>query len=296
MSLAGERLDVGVGRGRCSGRPTPRRARRRAARPARGRAGCRARAGRGPAARPASSTARDCSASNAPLLAEHVDPARVRRAGGEHLAADELDVVVGAALVLGGHDVGAEERHVVGELARRPRTARASVADVEPVAGLDLEVRDARRAAPRRGGARGERAQLLVAEAARVASVVTRIPPAAYGAPAIRAANSSPRSPANTRCVWLSTKPGMTQRPPASMRSSACAPGALDRGDAAVLDARARRRGRPERAFAELGVVGDQQADVVDDQRAHRDAPRASSAPRRARACARRARSSGRRP
>ena len=34
-------------------------------------------------------------------LAEDVDPARVRRAGGEHLAADELDVVVGAALVLG---------------------------------------------------------------------------------------------------------------------------------------------------------------------------------------------------
>ena len=28
-------------------------------------------------------------------LAEHVDPARVRRARGEHLAADERDVVVG---------------------------------------------------------------------------------------------------------------------------------------------------------------------------------------------------------
>ena len=44
------------------------------------------------------------------------------------------------------------------------------------------------------------------------------------GAPAIRAANSSPRSPAKTRCVWLSTKPGITQRPPASISSSASAP------------------------------------------------------------------------
>lgn len=50
--------------------------------------------------------------------------------------------------------------------------------------------------------------------AARVAATVVRMPPAAYGTSAIRAANSSPRSLANTRWVWLSTKPGKTQRPP----------------------------------------------------------------------------------
>ena len=40
----------------------------------------------------------------------------------------------------------------------------------------------------------------------------------------MRAANSSPRSPAKTRWVWLSTKPGITQRPAASMQRSAPAP------------------------------------------------------------------------
>ena len=42
----------------------------------------------------------------------------------------------------------------------------------------------------------------------------------------MRAANSSPRSPANTRWVWLSTKPGITHRPPASMAASAVTPAA----------------------------------------------------------------------
>ena len=75
-------------------------------------------------------------------LAEHVDPAGVRRAGREHLAADERDVVVGA--------VG------VRPPARRARRGTSTssvncaaiaqrallVLDVEPVAGLDLDVRD----------------------------------------------------------------------------------------------------------------------------------------------------------
>ena len=65
------------------------------------------------------------------VLAEDVDPARVRRAGGEHLAAHERDVVVGATLVLGGDDVGAEERHVVGERAATSHD-RCSVATSRP--------------------------------------------------------------------------------------------------------------------------------------------------------------------
>ena len=51
-------------------------------------------------------------------LAEHVDPPRVRRARRQHLAADEVDVVVGPTLELGRHRVGPEEGHVVGERRR----------------------------------------------------------------------------------------------------------------------------------------------------------------------------------
>ena len=47
------------------------------------------------------------------------------------------------------------------------------------------------------------------------------MPPAWYGRPAIRAANSADRSPANTRCACESTKPGSTARPAASTTSSA---------------------------------------------------------------------------
>ncbi len=57
--------------------------------------------------------------------------------------------------------------------------------------------------------------------AARVAATVVRMPPAAYGVPAMRAANSGARSPAKTRWEWLSTNPGITARPPASTWVSA---------------------------------------------------------------------------
>ena len=52
-------------------------------------------------------------------LAEGVDPAGVRRALGQHLAADQVDVVVDAAVELGRHDVGAEERRLVGRRGER---------------------------------------------------------------------------------------------------------------------------------------------------------------------------------
>ena len=66
-------------------------------------------------------------------LAERVDPAGVRRARREHLAADVVDVVVGPIGELGRHDVRTEERRLAGELAgdprgtspRRPRSARS---------------------------------------------------------------------------------------------------------------------------------------------------------------------------
>ena len=64
--------------------------------------------------------------------------------------------------------------------------------------------------------------------AARVASTVTRMPPARYGRPAIRAANSALRSPAKTRWACESANPGSTARPLASTTVSAA--GARDAG------------------------------------------------------------------
>ena len=74
-------------------------------------------------------------------LAEGVDPAAARRAGGEHLAADERHVGVGVGLELGRDDVGAEEGDVVGELRRHLAGLRFR-GDVEAVARLDLDVGD----------------------------------------------------------------------------------------------------------------------------------------------------------
>ena len=98
------------------------------------------------------------------LLAEDVDPARVGPARLEHLAADELDVLVRAPLVLGRHGVRSEERHVIGELGGDGAAAPLGLR-LEPVAGLDLEVSDP---GPRGLGSAGARkpAQLLLARGA----------------------------------------------------------------------------------------------------------------------------------
>ena len=71
-------------------------------------------------------------------------------------------------------------------------------------------------------------ARSAASEAARVASTVPRMPPARYGRPAIRAANSALRSPAKTRCACESANPGSTARPAASTTASAA--GARDAG------------------------------------------------------------------
>ena len=77
------------------------------------------------------------------LLAEHVDPARERAAGVEHLAAHQLHVLVRAPLVLGRDGVGSEEGHVVGQLGGDGARAALGLR-LEPVPGLDLEVGDPR--------------------------------------------------------------------------------------------------------------------------------------------------------
>jgi hypothetical protein len=61
----------------------------------------------------------------------------VRRAGGEHRAGDQGDVLVGPARVLGRDDVGAEERRLRGDLGGQPQAARL-VLDRQPVPALDL--------------------------------------------------------------------------------------------------------------------------------------------------------------
>ena len=99
--------------------------------------------------------------------------------------------------------------------------------------------------------------------AARVAATVVRIPPAAYGSPAIRAANSCARSPAKTRWLWLSTKPGSTARPPASTTSSAAGASAAGPTQATRLPSTtsAASLDRAEQVVG-VRVVGDELADV----------------------------------
>ena len=89
----------------------------------------------------------------------------------------------------------------------------------------------------------------------------------------MRAANSSARSPANTRCVWLSTKPGTTQRPAGVDPLVGGRAGRRHGHDPSVLDHDRGVANEPERAVAEAGIVGDEQADAVDDERGHAAAP-----------------------
>ena len=87
----------------------------------------------------------------------------------------------------------------------------------------------------------------------------------------MRASNSAVRSPANTRCVWLSTQPGSTARPAdvdpvVGGRGADARP---DPGDPAVVERRA-RVGEP----AELRVVRGQLTDAGRSGHAHAAARR----------------------
>ena len=101
-----------------------------------------------------------------------------------------------------------------------------------------------------------------------MAATVVAMPPAWYGVPAIRAANSALRSPANTRCACESTKPGSTARPPQSIRGPRrCPPGRAGPGHPACLDDQRRAGDRhanapgPASSARVAAVVGDQFAD-----------------------------------
>ena len=112
----------------------------------------------------------------------------------------------------------------------------------------------------------------------------------------MRAANSSPRSPANTRCVCESTKPGITQRPAASIRSSGERARLLDRDDRAVLDDQRRVADEPERALARaLGSLVTSRP-MSSTTRRSLGPPRSAAGDVERRVARRRARSTRRRP
>ena len=120
---------------------------------------------------------RDWSASNAPRSQN----TSIQRACGAHASSispqTSAHVVVGAVLVLGGQQVRAEERDVVGELGRE--LAQPLLAgDVERVAGLDLDVRDPGAQRVAAAGAR-QLAQLVGVARPGCCATVERMPPAA---------------------------------------------------------------------------------------------------------------------
>ena len=109
-------------------------------------------------------------------IAEHIHPAGVRRAGLQHRTGDQVDVRRAVVAELGGNDVRAEERRLVGDGLGDPQRA-GLVVDGQPVAALALEGRDA--------GAQqlvGKPLRLLREVSrrrpARVAATVDAIPPA----------------------------------------------------------------------------------------------------------------------
>ena len=85
----------------------------------------------------------------------------------------------------------------------------------------------------------------------------------------MRAANSSARSPANTRWVWLSTKPGITHRPAASIARSAAGGAPRRRPRHARRRSPARRREHAAAPVAERRVVRVEAGDAVDDGGRH---------------------------
>ena len=190
-------------------------------------------------------------------------------AGREHRAADEVDVVVGTALVLGRDDVGAEEGDVVRE--RGGNLAEPALGlDVEPVAALDLEVGDP---GPQSLGpaALGQRAQLVGARGARRGRGL------ADPARLVRA----PRHP---RRELVGPVPGEDEMRvtvdeardnAAAVRVEALVAGSaggLDRRHSLALDHQRGVADDPQGTLPALRFVRDEEPDVVDDQ-AHARAP-----------------------
>ena len=166
----------------------------------------------------------------------------------------------------------AEERRLVRQPCRRCAAIARLVGDGQPVAALDLRPSSSPGCASRRG-------------ARRAAAAARRRPPPGWPRPSTRcrrrrsahrpSARRTPRtrSPAKTRCVWLSTNPGTTARPPSSTRSSAggASAAAPDPGDP-VVGRDDGGVGQPaERRPVVRRVVGHQFGDAGDERARHAD-------------------------
>ena len=199
-------------------------------------------------------------------LAEDVDPAAVRRAGGEHLAAHERDVVVGAASNSAGRR-GRRGRSTSSVSSRGELAGAPLGGDVEPVAGLDLDVGDPGAEALARR-ARRERAELVVA---RRAGRLGRDPDAAR----LVGAAGHPRrelrgAVAGEDQVRVAVDEAGHHAAAAGVDAVVgLRAGRLDRGDAAVVEDERGVADDAQRPLAERRVVGDEQADVVDRERGH---------------------------
>ena len=231
-------------------------------------------------------------------LAEDVDPAHEVAARLEHRPADELDVPVAVLGVLVGHDVRPEERHLLGQL-RGDLAQPALAVHGQLVPGLRL---DRRRAAAthREKEPRAVLAQLARRGRPRRRATVAAIPPPVYAAPASRASNSAERSPAKTRWVWLSTKPGITARPAASRCRSAA--GVLALGPTQATRPASMTRpapwSRPTRPSPSVGslVVSSEIPLIASELTGPRSSGRAPPSPRRPPRRARSRRRRGGRP
>ena len=205
-------------------------------------------------------------------LAEHVDPAGVRRARTQHRAADQVQVAGPVAVVLGRHDVRPQERDFGRDL-RRQRHRACLVGHGEPVAGLALQ----------RGRALGEH---LLGEPGQV-----RAQHLVRGGPGGRDRAADPaglvRRAGHPRGELRAALPGEDQvrvrvdeagqdRPAAAVDDLVRGrrlPGRAGPGDPAVVDDQGRvgqcgERPGPWPGSSSGPAVGDQFADVG-DQRAH---------------------------
>ncbi len=196
-------------------------------------------------------------------LAEHVDPAGERQARGEHLPADEVDVVVGAMLVLGRHDMGAEEGDVVGQRGRQLAQPLLAV-DVERIAGLDLDVRDP---GPQRLPATGAGQREQLHRVRGAGGGHGRADPAGRVGGAGHPGGELIGAVTREHEVGVAVdEPGDDAQPVGVDAGVGQRPGRLHGDDPVALEHERGVAADPERPVAELGVVRDEQADVVDHQ------------------------------
>ena len=186
----------------------------------------------------------------------------------------------------------AEERDVVGQLRRHLAAALLGL-DLQSVARLDLDVRDARaqRLAPARRGEGGELLPRRGAGGVRChADAARRVGRARHPGGELVAAVAGEHQ------VGVAVHEPRDHAPPAGVEALvAGGAGRLHRGHEPVLEHERGVAHRAERALAELRIPGHEQADVVHHERGH-PASASSARPRRpATRARRRARSSAHR-